>query len=334
MIEGAGWGRGWLIAAGLSVALHGAAVAALIWQPGHSASPPPPLGELRLDLVGPAPTDQTSMTQPLTSLSEVEGEQAAPPSDDPPMPVTDLLLTPTTVGSLAVAGTPVLPDQAAIQPDVPLPALDEDAPPPDPLIADLLDRIRQRLTEPCLLALPSRLGEDQVQLNVMAADDRRISLLMHDLTQGLAADITEQPTLLDRRQCPALDFARRDPGYPLPGIALQLDAQDIASGGNLGGRLTGTAGFHTTLLLIDDNGVVHDLRRFLVGSVAGSRFDIPIARDGQVRDTHQIIMALATPNRLQTIPRLNGTSAEDFFAGITQEVGGQLRVGVAAVYVR
>ncbi|MDO5604782.1 MAG: hypothetical protein Q4G25_06430 [Paracoccus sp. (in: a-proteobacteria)] len=110
----------------------------------------------------------------------------------------------------------------------------------------------------------------------------------------------------------------------------QLDAQDIPGGGRLGG----SAGCQTTLLLIDDNGVVHDLRRDLVAPVTGSRFNIPTARDVQPRDTNQILMATATPARLQSVPRLSGPDAERFFAGIAQEAAGHIRFGTAAVYVR
>ena len=334
MIGAPAWGRGWLIAAGLSVALHGAAVAALIWQPAGSQAPPrAPLGELRLDIIGPITGQDSAPVQILTSSADPAADLAADQGADAPLAAADLLL-PLAVTDTALTDPAMPIDQAAPSGDTPLPAMDPDAPPPDPRIAELLDRIRARLTEPCLLALPALLDQDQVRLNVLAANDRRISQLMRDLTRNLDAEITEQPILLDSRQCPALDFVRRDPGYPLPGVSLHLDSQDIASGDMLGGRLSGSPGYHTTFLLIDDNGVVHDLRRYLVASVAGSRFDIPIARDGQSRDTHQILMAIATAHRIPTVTGHSGELAEDFFAAIAPDLDAQPRIGIAAIYVR
>lgn len=336
MIGARSWGRGWLIASGLSVMLHSAAVAALIWQPDRPAArPETPLGELRLEIAGPAITDPSqdneAGTAPiLTSLAEPQTDPDAAPFSSS----ESLLSTILPGADLATSRSAILEDQAGPPETVFLPATDTSVAPPDPRISALFERIRSRLAEPCLLALPVRSGDDQIQLNVMAAEDRKISLLMRDLTQDIDFEITEQAVLLDRRQCPALDFARRDPGYPLPGIALQLDAQDISSGGNLGGRITGAAGYHITFLLIDDNGTVHDLRRFLIGSAAGSRFDIPIARDGQARDTHQLLLAIATTDRLQNVSRHNGELAEDFLANIAQETGSQPRIGIATVYLR
>ena len=41
------------------------------------------------------------------------------------------------------------------------------------------------------------------------------------------------------------------------------------------------AGRYVTLLMVDDNGVTHDLRRFLINSGGRISFDVPVARDGQ-----------------------------------------------------
>ncbi|WP_148043643.1 hypothetical protein [Paracoccus methylarcula] len=206
--------------------------------------------------------------------------------------------------------------------------------PTDPRLVELFDRIRSLLTEPCLLALPALRGDDAIQLGVLAANDRKISRLMDDLTKGLATEVTEAAVLLDRRQCPGLAFARQDPLYPVFGLGIQLESQQVASGASLRGQISGGTGWYNTLLLIDDNGVVHDLRRFLIRSADRIRFDAPVARAGAARDTHQLIVAVATPRRPETVSRLSGQLAEPFFEALGREIGEDAMVGVSSVYIR
>ncbi|MBC9246814.1 hypothetical protein H4P12_08825 [Paracoccus sp. 11-3] len=341
MIGARDWRRGWTQATGASVFVHIAVAAALIWQPDFSRNVPPvnPLGELRIDMANLNPT--ATVTETLTSIVTPEI------SDDPDSKIDTIrgnlaedVLTSVQPDELTISGNlpmSTLPDTSRASGEggaAALSATQTEAPPTDPRITELFDRIRQRLTEPCLLALPALLGDDQIQLGILAADDRQISDLMQDLTSDLDTQIQERAVLLDRRQCAGLTFARRDPSYPVPSLSLQLDAQEVDSGGNLSGRISGSAGLYTTLLLIDDNGVVHDLRRFLVGSATGSRFQIPVARSGQPRDTHQLILAIATAQRPGSVASTAGEMADDFFAALSRDVGQRPRIGVASIYIR
>ncbi len=328
---------GWAQAVALSLLLHGAGTAALVWRPDWQRGDAAPGAPVRLELDLSALTSATRPEAP--TLTPVTAADAASETLTPaqPAPVSpDIgaeLLTPL----LSQPSLPLVdslsprPGAAPQTPEAPLP----DSGPADPRIAELFDRIRGRLGESCLLALPALLGEDQIQLGVLAADDRRISGLLRELTQGLETEITESAVLLDPRQCPALDFVRRDPRYPLPGLGLQIEAQDIASGGNLRGRISGAAGLYTTLLLIDDNGVVHDLRRFQIASAGTTQFEVPLARSGGARDTHQLVLAIASPFRPETVATHAGELAEAFFARLSREAAtADTRIGIGSVYVR
>ena len=343
MIGARDWRRGWTQATGASVFLHIAAVAALIWQPTFPEAVPPtdPLGELRIDMANLNPTATMAESDTLTSIITPEISDDPGPGSDPISGSSiENVLTPvqpeelTILGNLPTSSPPETGGATDVGGDAPASAAPAETAPADPRITELFDRIRQRLTEPCLLALPALLGDDQIQLGILAVDDRQISDLIRDLTSDLDTPIQERAVLLDRRQCAGLTFARRDPNYPVPSLSLQLDAQEVDSGGNLSGRISGSAGLYTTLLLIDDNGVVHDLRRFLVGSATGSRFQIPVARSGQSRDTHQLILAIATPQRPGSVASNAGEMADDFFGALSSDVGQRPRIGVASIYVR
>ena len=329
MIGARDWRTGWFQASGVSVAAHCAVVALLLWQPDLSASAPPPSpGELHLNITVP---------QPVTPAPETSVTAPDIPGEDEVLTPENVLTSVEPEPELLISGaTPTAPDpnRSEATPAAAPPEETPDGPPADPRVVELFERIRNRLMESCLLAQPSLLDDEQIQLGVLAADDSQISALMRDLTQGLDTEIQQQAVLLDNRQCPGLAFARRDPSYPVPGLALQLDAQDIASGSNLQGRISGATGLYTTLLMVDDNGVVHDLRRFLVGSASSSRFAIPIARKGQPRDTHHLLLAIATPERPASITSHAGQTADDFFEALSRDIGQRPKIGVASVYIR
>lgn len=348
MTPGAGrWGGLWMLAGALSLAAHGAVAAALIWRPDGTAPPTPAATQpLRLDVTRAA-AEATAQPEVLTALAPVEmplgdgpAERALTadgsvilPDQGAPAPMADSpVLTPLPLTLPLASLSRPTPAPAAAAPAIAAAA--PDLPPADPRITQLFERIRAMLTDACVFARPALLGDDQVQLSVFAADDRQIAAMMQDLTRDLTTPVTQAQVLLDPRQCPALAFARRDPAYPAPGLSLQLDRQDMASGQTLSGRVSGGVGFYTTLLLIDDQGVVHDLRRYLIGSAAGSRFDIPLARFGDARDTHQLIVALATPTRPNAVTRLPGDDAGRFFDALAAEVGQDVRAGVANVFLR
>ncbi|SEH58242.1 hypothetical protein SAMN04488075_0193 [Paracoccus alkenifer] len=339
---------GWAQALAVSLLLHGAGGAAVVWRPDwqrHEAAPGAPV-RLELDLSALNPTarpDAPTLTPVTAADAGSETLAPVPPAPVPPAPVSPDLG--------AALPTPLLPDiplvdsrAASESSTAPAPDAPETAPAPDaapgtaptdPRLAELFDRIRGRLGESCLLALPALLGEDQIQLGVLAADDRRVAGLMRELTRGLDTGIVEAAVLLDPRQCPALDFIRRDPRYPLPGLGLQIETPDIASGDSLRGRLSGTAGLYTTLLLVDDNGVVHDLRRFQIAAAGATRFEVPLARSGGARDTHQLVLAIASAVRPDTVATHAGETAAEFFDRLSRDPAtADARLGIGSIYVR
>lgn len=198
----------------------------------------------------------------------------------------------------------------------------------------LVDRIRSQLTDACLLALPIMRGEDELTLSLLSDSDRNASALTDQLVAGIEGDIGRETLLLDPRQCPAVAFARRDTRYPVFALGLQLDAQSVASGNSLRGQISNGTGYVQTLLMVDENGAVHDLRRFLLSSARGTRFDIPVARMRQPRDTRQLLIALATPQRLNTVTARAGDAAGPFFDALFAEVGQNALIGIASFDVR
>ncbi|QFQ88766.1 hypothetical protein F8A10_15045 [Paracoccus kondratievae] len=329
---------GWVLAAGLSLAVHGAAAGALLWRPtlpwpgatgdpapaviSVTALPPPkaePAAEVLTPVTTPAPPPEPQL---LTDTGNESAPEPASPETSPVLSNTALPLASDTGSAPEEPATPAGDAETGTVVET------------DPRLAEVFDRIRTRLTAPCLLALPVADAAGDLQLDLLAADDEQIPAMMRELTEGLETRVSVQAVLLDQRQCPALTFARRDQRYPVLPLAIQLDTPDIASGENLRGTVAGAGGRPVTLLLIDDNGVTHDIRRFLVIAGGQMRFDLPIAREGAARDTRQVLLAIATPNRLTSVGALAGELAEDFFARLSLEVGPEALIGVSSIHVR
>ncbi|SFA51997.1 hypothetical protein SAMN04487972_10932 [Paracoccus halophilus] len=324
-------GRGWLIASALSVAVHLGAAGALIWSPswrwtspGQSADPVEiQLTALTLPGEGQGGGLLRPVSQPIPA-PRLESTAGAPTTQAPDAsPLLQSTALPMAPAETAAPAPPQMPAEPRENPAE-----------TDPDLADLFQRIRDNLTEPCLLALPALTEDGQIRLSLLASDDEEFPRLLRNLTQGLETELTGQAVLIDPRQCPALTFARRDLRYPVFPLAVQLQSQDVAAGDSLRGTISGATGRYVTLLLVDDNGVTHDLRRFLINSGGRISFDVPVARDGAARDTHQLILAVATPARPATISRAAGEPAGDFFDQLARELGRDALIGVANVYIR
>jgi len=210
-------------------------------------------------------------------------------------------------------------------------------PPPsarDLALGDLIRRIRAAAADPCLLALPRRDGEDGIGLALIAARDSAIQDFSDTALTAEDADIRQTRTLVDQRQCPALTFVRQNQDYPATRLGLRIDDLELQSGETLTGVLRGTAGRYVTLLLIDDNGVVQDLQRFMAFSGNIARFDVPVSRNGPARDTSQILLAIATRAPPGPIKSRVGELAQEVFAGLEGELASGAAIAIETFDVR
>ncbi|MDO5704521.1 MAG: hypothetical protein Q4G49_05520 [Paracoccus sp. (in: a-proteobacteria)] len=319
--------RAWTGAGAWSLALHLAVAALLVFDLPLPAGEPAPSPEPRIELIATitAGDDDGPDAPVLTSTVETVT----------PRETLSAISTPAeliALGSVPIIAAPASGNEGAAEPaNASGPGT---ASPMDPRIADLIGRIRENLDDPCLLALPLTRGEDDVLLSIVAADDRLIGPLTARLTQGLDLAVTPEAVLIDPRQCPGVTFARNDPAYPAHGLGLIFENRALTSGDSLRGQIRGGAGYYNTLLLIDDNGTVHDLRRFLTMAAGEVSFDVPLARTGSSRDTHQLILAIATPDRPRSIADHAGEFARDFFPALTAELAtGPALIGVGSVYI-
>lgn len=268
----------------------------------------------------PVLTPSDDMLQAATNLAERAAER--PDQTAPTVTaVTDGLAAGTEAGAIPPAG----PGGSGTE---------GGSPQQNQAVAELVQRLRGRLAQPCLAAMPQIIAGGEVMLTVLGAVDRDIADLFRDMTGTVDVTMTERSVLLDARQCAAVDFTRSIASYPALPLTLRLEASEITSDERLIGQIEGAGQNPTTLLLIDDNGVVQDLRRFTLQTGDVIRFDVPVQRVGGDRDTSQLLIAIAAPERPALITELDGRLAEDFFQPLSQAIASGALIGVAPVYIR
>lgn len=351
---------GWSGAFGLSVTLHGLMAFGVLGGMADwlAAAPEPP--ESAPFLISFAPLE-TPQVEPLS----------LPPDPADPVPETPAGLMPETlapVTSEAETLAPISPEvlqgdvvNALVETAEPRPILPSDsatggttaetgagsAPAPaassaetatateqDLELAAWIDRIRASTAPPCLAALLRREGETGVGLALVAADQAAMADYADRLLDGAPGQPTISRVLIDPRQCAVLDFLRAHADYPATGLGLTIEAPTVVSGGRMTGFVRGAAGRQLTLLLVDDNGVVQVLNRFLSFSGNLARFEVPVTRAGEARATGQIVIALATRGQPAELAARAGRLADDVFPGLPRDLSDSALLALATVEIR
>lgn len=202
---------------------------------------------------------------------------------------------------------------------------------------DVLDVLRAYPVVDCFAALPSLSEDNAFQLETFAnsPDDlEAFRTALADETQALPGTVMKP---ISEAQCDALPFVTKSPRYPEFQLYFDLTARDIPSGTLLEGRIGNLSGGFMSLMLVDDDGIVQDLTSFLRFRPGAAEFSIPMTLQGSPVETRQLLMALSTTTRLQTLRGLSGQPAADVFTQLTLEIlrqGGGEDIALVAFSVR
>lgn len=295
----------------------------------QAATPPEPeriqpVSPVEMTLLSPVqPDDETTLlgTAPVTITPERL-------SAVPIKPQSTLTMDPVTLSPLNTTATSL--NSVSIQTPKPPQVASKE----DPIMMQLIQDIRNRLGDSCLIAIPQRDNAGNPMVVIVADNDRTIKAFIDAVLNRESAPFDYESILVDSRQCPVLNMVRENSNYPLFGLSLNLRSQIVRNGGNLTGSIDKVAGSYTSLLLIDDNGVVQDLRRFTSFIAGRAVFEVPVTRSGAARDTSQILLAITTPNRPRTVSARAGHLAADFFAELKAEQGENINLALTSFQVR
>ncbi|WP_204415143.1 hypothetical protein [Actibacterium sp. 188UL27-1] len=259
---------------------------------------------------------------PETSSTTPSPTEAAAPATQPEVPagLVPERVTPSNPSAQTVS--PNSPQSDASEPtgsDAPAPAgsttVEDRA-----RYAAILKHLKRYSGGNCFAALPA-IGDQagQLTLDAFGETTKRLDRFRTGLEEaaGIVPGTYLKP--VSTAQCAAVSFIKQLPTYPQFGLYFEIGARDIKSGGKLSGRIRNTSGLFLHLLLIDDEGTVQGLDSFLQFRAGAAEFSIPMTYQGGPIDTQQLIMAVGSPGRLDTIQQLNGASAFAFFAALEAE---------------
>ena len=257
--------------------------------------------------VQPAPEDGFVMVPDVTAPFAIPPATPAPEAQAPIQPD----------GPAVAKAEPLAPDVAVTgEPVAQAPTLD----PRDARLVALIERVRTVPGDSCLVALPRRVGANGTGLALFSAEDgAMLDFAAALLTEDGDDDIQQTRTLVDERQCAALSFLNQAPEYPATRIGMRLDAGGVISGDRLTGMVSGLSGSFM-LLLVDINGVVQDVTRFVARSGSLARFEIPMTRVGPGREAAQLLVALTAEGDLSALEPRMGQLAVDVFNDLPQGI--------------
>jgi len=315
-------------------------------EPAETAAPAEParvtpvLPDTTTTVVGTtAPVQSAEPAPRVTAVTPTNTDVARVEAVTPDQSVQTAAIAPTVQPSVTPsvqnppAQDPIV--QPAAQPPAPAPAPAPSLTAEDLVMLELIERIRTRFEDNCLIALPQNRGRGSDPFVTLVSDqDRSMSQFTADVLSDPALPVENQQVLVDTRQCAALEFSRARDTYPTFRVRLGLRTPIVNSGERLRGTIGNIGGRFTSLLIVDDNGVVQDLRRFTRFTAGSAEFDVPVTRDGDARDTSQLLIAITSNGAPITIRERAGRLAEDFFHALNAELGDAASIAILPFFVR
>jgi hypothetical protein len=185
----------------------------------------------------------------------------------------------------------------------------------------VIDFIRTFDGGSCFVALPAIGSNDSVEFQTFGKDKAREAefTAAYASALGIAADVS-LGNVADP-QCLALSFAREVERYPAFSLIIELDAVEVSSGSILSGAVLNVQDRLINLLLIDDEGRVQAVDRFLSAPNGTDRqFSAPLTLTSGPVATKQLLMAIAADRPVQMLDGKTNELATDFFSRLVSEI--------------
>ncbi len=127
---------------------------------------------------------------------------------------------------------------------------------------------------------------------------------------GFEAKITAM--LIKPAQCPVLTFLDRAPANPKLAPKIELSRSLLRPGAPLSGTVSNAGPRQLALILVDVDGAVENVTRFLRRDAEKSSFEIPMAKPSQPSEP-RLLVALSSAEPLAALAETSGLSSDAFF---------------------
>jgi hypothetical protein len=185
----------------------------------------------------------------------------------------------------------------------------------------VIDFIRNFDGGSCFVALPAIGSSGSVEFQTFGKD----KALEAEFTTAYASalGIVAHVSLgnVADSQCLALSFARKVERYPAFSLIIELEAAEVTSGSILSGAILNVKDRPVNLLVIDDEGQVQAVDRFLSApNGTDRRFSAPLTLTSGPVTTKQLLMAIATDRPVQLLDGKINEPATNFFPRLASEI--------------
>ena len=186
----------------------------------------------------------------------------------------------------------------------------------------------------CFFVTPVAVSETSASLEGFGASPAPFELLDDAFrrTHGFEADIGLRQVAAS--QCPAVTFLSRARAARGSAPRLQVSETNLRSGQILSGSIDDPANRQIELLLVDDDGQVHNLSRLLRAGAGGKTFQVQLDLSGSGSQP-QLLIAVASAQPISVLKQPDAGNAALVFPRALDEAArmGQ-SLGVAAKYFK
>jgi serine/threonine-protein kinase len=207
-----------------------------------------------------------------------------------------------------------LPEPKASRPAAPAPSAGDGA--------VRTDRVRRFVEQysggNCFFIVPVAISSNAAVIEGFGASTVPFDALDKAFKRDLGFEASIGARLVTQAQCPAIKFLGEHTGSPARTPRINLSSIEVRNGETLSGTIENFANRVVELLLVSDSGEVQNLSYLLKPGIDSLSFSIPMQR-GSGGDGPQLVMAVATPQVLDSLRQPKPTAADTFFLQAVSE---------------
>lgn len=189
----------------------------------------------------------------------------------------------------------------------------------------------------CFYALPLKLAGPVPQIIGFGASIPAFLEFSGALEKHLGVTPQIGMRMVSRAQCPVVDFTQAMLTNKAPQVDIFLKSAKISNGKVLHG-IVGKVDFqHLAILLVDDEGMVHNIAGYTRRTDRGIEFNPQVFGTGDGRSRVQLIVVISSQQPLPVLQGNDVRSSDDVFPLLLQQIKnapGAIKMGLRAFVVR
>ncbi len=188
----------------------------------------------------------------------------------------------------------------------------------------------------CFFAVPVSFAGQRPRIDGFGSDVEPILTFGAELRRAFGINADIEVRQITGEQCPAIGFIGGLLKSRLPELRVRLEDDRIASGGELRGTVDDAHLPWLSLLLVDDDGMVHDISTYLKRAQDGWSFAAPLYVTAQGRERNQLIVAIAASRALDRLKLTRPAVGSELFPAVVNEADAtqnDIAIGIGAFRV-